>query len=267
MKSRKPSRKAARTLKPLEEGVDYKVTGTVMGPDGDTLNAIEIDSSRPNAPRPRAGFRIRGVFLTPSAGLLIRSEPDPNAEWEPMPDFDLSGFSNEPVNGWNQERYIKLGQKLHALMNVLHYHSCTLPNGTSGYLLSNDEAMALQWFMAWVVQKLPRPREGKKRQTKEMILEFAYYNHEVFKEQHNSDCSRTAAISNVAARKLPEDVIKKYPWIRPPQSAQALEKLLSPKPLEVLMARYGGKDNKSQHAKLMKIREERDWKAKAPETK
>src|SRR5262245_13120517 len=99
MNTRKTYRKAARTLKPLEEGVDYKVKGTIKGPDGDTLTEIEIDHNHPNVPQPNKGYKIKRIFLTPEGWVITHDERDPKVPvpWSPRPDFDLRGFKRFSV--------------------------------------------------------------------------------------------------------------------------------------------------------------------------
>jgi len=267
MKARKAPRNAVRTLKPLEEGVDYKVKGTVKTAFGGTLTEIEIDHNNPHVPQPSKGFRIKRIFLTPEGCVGTRNEPDPKVPWSPLPDFDLRGFEDSPLPISTQE-YVKLGHKLHALTEVIHYHRCTLPNGTSGYLLSNDEMQALRWYMQWAVRNTPQLKKGGKgRPVIERIMEYVIYDREVFQERQRTGCSKYDAITAVQTRKpqLPPEVTKKNPYIRRAHSVSALERLLSPARREALMAEYAEeldrprKEAEAQLAKFRKLMEEREW--------
>jgi len=269
MKARKAPRNAVRTLKPLEEGVDYKVKGTVKTAFGDTLTEIEIDHNNPYVPQPRKGFKIERTFLNPEGLVIAQSAPDPKSPvpWSPPPDFDLRGFEDSPLPMSTQE-FVKLGHKLNALTGVIHYHLCTLPNGTRGYLLSSDEISALSWYMQWAVRNTPQLKKGGKgRPVIERIMEYVIYDREVFQERQRTGCSKYDAITAVQTRKpqLPPEVTKKNPYIRRAHSVSALERLLSPARREALMAEYAEeldrprKEAEAQLAKFRKLMEEREW--------
>jgi hypothetical protein len=146
--------------------------------------------------------------------------------------------------GFSTQDYVKLGHELRDMLGRAHEYACTLPNGTSGYLLPENETMALWAYVSWAVQHGPQLRGGRKRSAEEKLFEAIAYNHEVIREQKRTGSSRTAAIKAVADNHkkpdapLPSGVTKKnFPYIRNwIQSAAALEKLIAPARLEALKA-------------------------------
>jgi hypothetical protein len=267
MNTRKTYRKAARTLKPLEEGVDYKVKGTVKGPDGDTLTEIEIDPNHPQVGLQK-GYKLEKAFLTPWGGLMVQSKrdhsvPDP---WERLGlKLDLTDYP------WprSTQDYVRLGHELKFLMGTIDDFRCTLPNGLSGYLLPEEEVLWLRIYISWAVKNGPQLKGGERRPVDERIMEYAIYHREVFQEQQRTGCSKYEAIEAVQKRKpqLPTELTKKYPFVRRAHSVPALEKLLSPARLKALLADwpYPKKTKENREAfkawfkKREKMRKERGY--------
>jgi hypothetical protein len=149
-------------------------------------------------------------------------------------------------SGFSTQDYVKLGHELRDMLGRAHEYACALPNGTSGYLLPENETMALWAYVSWAVQHGPQLRGGRKRSAGEKLFEAIAYNHEVIREQKRTGSSRTAAIKAVADNHkkpdapLPSGVTKKnFPYIRNRiPSAAALEKLLAPARWEALKAAF-----------------------------